>query len=45
MRNNKKYMDVVIVLEEYVNDIEEVIVCFIEGCYWEEVFRRVCFVI
>lgn len=41
LRNNKKYMDAAIVLEEYANDTEEAIVCLIEGCHWEEALRRV----
>lgn len=41
LRNNKKYVDAAIVLEEYANDNEEAIVCLIEGCQWEEALRRV----
>nr|XP_022331417.1 putative elongator complex protein 1 [Crassostrea virginica]XP_022331418.1 putative elongator complex protein 1 [Crassostrea virginica] len=40
LRNNKKYVDAAIVLEEYASDIEEAIVCLIEGCQWEEALRR-----
>lgn len=40
LRNNKKYVDAAIVLEEYANDNEEAIVCLIEGCQWEEALRR-----
>ena len=45
LRNNKKYMDAAIVLEEYASDIEEATVCLIEGCQWEEALRRVYLVV
>lgn len=45
LRNNKKYVDAAIVLEEYASDIEEAIVCLIEGCQWEEALRRVYLVV
>ncbi|XP_061166857.1 putative elongator complex protein 1 [Saccostrea echinata] len=40
LRNNKSHVDAATVLEEYANDVEEAIVCLIEGCQWEEALRR-----
>lgn len=39
LKESRRYQEAAIVLEQYVSDVEESIVCLIEGCLWEEAVR------
>lgn len=39
LKEARRHQEAAIVLEQYVLDIEESIVCLIEGCLWEEALR------